>query len=76
MSKAKLMLGNAVEISLISHGILGPLVLDKAPNHFLGAQLACGKKKGLVGIPGSSLTRLYTVCHSTIVFYSAHLVVK
>ena len=45
------MLGNAVEISLIFHRILGPLVLGWAPNHFvLGAQLAPGKKR-LVCIP-------------------------
>ena len=38
---AKLMPGNAVEISLIFRWILGPLVLGWAPNHFvLGAQLA------------------------------------
>ena len=43
MSKAKLMLGNAVEISLIFRRILGPQVLGWAPNHFvLGAQLALG----------------------------------
>ena len=46
MSKIKLMLGNAVEISLIFRRILGPLVLGWAPNHFvLGAQLAPGEKK-------------------------------
>ena len=40
------MIGNGVEISLIFHGILGPLVLDWAPNHtVLGAQLAPDKKK-------------------------------
>ena len=40
------MLGNAVEISLIFHRILGPLVLGWAPNNFvLGAQLAPGEKK-------------------------------
>ena len=51
MSKAKLMLGNAVEISLIFRRILGPLVLGWAPNHFvLGAQLAPGEKR-LVCIP-------------------------
>ena len=51
MSKTKLMLGNDVEINLIFRGILGPLVLGWAPNHFvLGAQLAPGKKR-LVCIP-------------------------
>ena len=51
MSKAKLMLGNAVEISLIFHGILGPLVLGLAPNHFvLGAQHAPGKKVKCVSL--------------------------
>ena len=51
MSEAKLMLGNAVEISLIFRWILGPLVLGWAPNHFvLGAQLAPGEKR-LVCIP-------------------------
>ena len=46
MSKVKLMLGNAVDISLIFCRILGPLVLDWAPNHFvIGAQLAPGDKK-------------------------------
>ena len=51
MSKAKLMLGNAVEISLIFRRNLGPLVLGWAPNHFvLGAQLAPDKKR-LVCIP-------------------------
>ena len=51
MSKAKLMLGNAVEISLIFRRILGPLVLGWAPNHFvLEAQLAPGHKR-LVSIP-------------------------
>ena len=51
MSKAKLMLGNAVEISLIFPRILGPFVLGWAPNHFvLGAQLAPGEKI-LVCIP-------------------------
>ena len=50
MIKAKLMFGNAVEISLIFRRILGPLVLGWAPNHFvLGAQLAPGEK-GLVCI--------------------------
>ena len=46
------MLGNGIEMSLISPQILGPLVLGWAPNHFvLGAQLApCVKK--LVCIPG------------------------
>ena len=40
-----------VEISLIFYRILGPLVLDWAPNHFvLGAQLAPGEKM-LVCIP-------------------------
>ena len=40
------MLGNGVEISLIFHGILGPLVLGWAPNHFvLGAQVAPGGKR-------------------------------
>ena len=52
MSKAKLILGNAVEISLIFHRILGPLVLGWAPNLFaLGAQLVPGEKM-LVCIPG------------------------
>ena len=51
MSKAKLMLGNAVEISLMLSQILGPLVLGWAPNHFvLGAQLAPGEIR-LVCIP-------------------------
>ena len=46
MSKAKLMLDNAVEISLIFRRILGPLVLGLAPNYFvLGAQLAPGEKR-------------------------------
>ena len=41
---AKLMFGNAVEISLIFRRILGPLVLGWAPNHFvLGTQLAPGE---------------------------------
>ena len=45
------MLGNGVEMSLIYRGILGPLDLGWAPNHFvLGAQLAPGEK-GLVCIP-------------------------
>ena len=45
------MIGNGVEISLIFHGTLGPLVLDWAPNHIvLGAQLAPDKKR-LVCIP-------------------------
>ena len=45
MSEAKLMLGNAVEISLIFRWILGPLVFGWAHNHFvLVAQLAPGKK--------------------------------
>ena len=52
MNKAKLMLGNAVEISLIFRRILGPLVLGWAPYHYvLGAQLALGEKR-LVCIPG------------------------
>ena len=39
------MLGDYVEMSLIFPQILGPLVLDLAPNHFvLGAQLAPGEK--------------------------------
>ena len=51
MNNAKLMLGNAVEISLIFCRILGPLVLGWAPNHYiLGAQLAPGEIK-LVCIP-------------------------
>ena len=46
MSKAKLMLGSTVEISLIFRRILGPLDLGWSPNHFvLGAQLAPGVKK-------------------------------
>ena len=57
MSKAKLMLGNAVEISLIFRRILGPLVLGWAPNHFvLEAQLAPGDKR-LVSIPGNILIK-------------------
>ena len=45
MSKAKLMLGNAIEVSLIFRRILGPLVFGWALNHFvLEAQLAPGKK--------------------------------
>ena len=40
------MLGTGVEMSLIFHQILGPLVLGWAPYHFvLGAQVAPGKKK-------------------------------
>ena len=51
MSKAKLMLGNAVEISLIFRRILGPLVSGWVPNPFvLGAQPAPGEKR-LVCIP-------------------------
>ena len=39
------MLGNGVEMSLIFQGILGPLVLGWAPNHFvLGAQVSPGEK--------------------------------
>ena len=39
------MIGNGVDISLILHEILGPLVLDWAPNHIvLGAQPAPEKK--------------------------------
>ena len=46
MSKAKLMLGNAVEISLIFRLILGPLVLGWVPNHFVsGIQLALCEKR-------------------------------
>ena len=46
MSKAKLVLGNAVEISVIFRRILDPLVLGWAPYHFvLGAQLAPGEMK-------------------------------
>ena len=42
------MFGNGVEISLIYRQILGPLVLDWAPNHFLlGAQLASGEKRSV-----------------------------
>ena len=45
------MLGNGVEMSLIFHRILGPLVLGWAPNHVgLGAQLAPGENR-LVCIP-------------------------
>ena len=65
MSKAKLMLGNAVEISLFFHRILGPLVLGWAPNHFvLGAQLAPGEKR-LVCIPGPPFHSLHQqkACH-------------
>ena len=52
MNSAKLMLGNAVEISLIFRRIPGPLVLGWAPNNYvLGAQLAPGEKR-LVCIPG------------------------
>ena len=52
MSKTKLMLGNAVKISLILCRILGPLALSWCPNHFvLGAQLAPGQKS-LVSFPG------------------------
>ena len=42
------MFGNGFEISLIYCQILGPLVLDWAPNHFLlGAQLAPGEKRSV-----------------------------
>ena len=45
------MLGNGVEMNLIFLRIQGPLVLGRAPNHFvLGAQLAPGEKR-LVCIP-------------------------
>ena len=51
MSKAKLMLGNGVEMSLNFRRILGFLVLGWAPNHFvLGTHLAFGEKR-LVCIP-------------------------
>ena len=66
MSKAKLMLGNAVEISLIFPRILGPLVLGWAPNYFvLGAQLAPGKEK-LVCIPedGTDSCFIAPIIHS------------
>ena len=47
MSKVKLMLGNAVVISLIFRRILGPIVLGRAPNHFvLGVQLVAPGEKG------------------------------
>ena len=60
MSKAKLMLGNAIEISLIFRLILGPLVFGWAPNHFvLEAQLAPGEKR-LVCIPGLPINSLPT----------------
>ena len=40
------MLSNGVEMSLIVHRILDPLVLGWAPNHFvLGAQVAPGEKR-------------------------------
>ena len=43
--------GNGVEMGLVFHRILGPLVLGWAPNCFaLGAQLALGEKV-LVCIP-------------------------
>ena len=52
MSKVKLMLDNAVEISLIFRRILGPLDLGWAPNYFvLRAQLATGEKRS-VCFPG------------------------
>ena len=42
---SKEMLGNYVEMSLVFHQILGPLVLGWTPNHFvLGAQLALNEK--------------------------------
>ena len=45
------MLGNGVEMGFILCRILGPLVLDSAPNHFvLGAQLTPVEKR-LVCIP-------------------------
>ena len=48
------MLGNGVEMSLIFHRILGPLVLGWVPNHFVfGAQVAPGKKT-LVCFPGTN----------------------
>ena len=51
MSKAKLMLGNAIDISLIFPLNPGPLSFWLAPNHFvLEAQLATGQKR-LVCIP-------------------------
>ena len=51
------MLGNGVEMSLIYCGILGPLDLGWAPNHFvLGAQLAPGEKR-LDCIPASAYQR-------------------
>ena len=60
MNKAKLMLGNAVETSLIFRRILGSFVLSWAPNHYvLGAQLASVEIR-LVCIPEicNSLTLL------------------
>ena len=40
------MLGNGVKMSLIFCQILGPLVLDWAPNHFvLGAQFVPAEKR-------------------------------
>ena len=42
----KQMIGNGAEMSSIFYGILDPLVLGWAPNHFLlGAQLATGGQR-------------------------------
>ena len=72
MSKAKLMLGNAVEICLIFQRILGPLVLGWAPNHFvLGAQLAPGEKR-LVCIP----VHLYSIVSKGLFCYTFYDRVK
>ena len=72
MSKANLMLGTAVEISLI----LGPLVLDWAPNHFvLGAQLA-PSNKWLVCIPEEHVGLSGRVGIFVVVVKEAYLVLR
>ena len=54
------MLGNGVEMSLIFHRILGPLVLGWARNHFVsGAQVALREKR-LVCIPDVHGTNVET----------------
>ena len=53
MSKAKLMLGNAVEISLIFRLILGPFSFGLGPQSFCFRDPACSMRKK-VSLPAST----------------------
>ena len=64
------MLGDGIEMVLISRQTLGSLVLGWAPNHFvLGAQLAPGRKR-LVCIPAGSTYHIVGNLMSGLIYHS------